>query len=190
MPEITKVKTANHEEWLAVPGFEGLYEVSNTGKVRSLEREDVVVTHNSQTFKRKRSEKLLTQYVDRYGYMKVYLYKCGKPHYLTVHRLVALAFIPNAENKKTVDHIDCDRTNNRVENLRWATMKENLDHSHRMGRQVMNATPIVATSPEGKSFRFSSQREAARASGVKQYAISRALHGEKPDLKGWWFSFD
>ena len=128
MGEITKIKTANHEEWLAVPGFEGLYEVSNTGKLKSLEREDVVVTNNKQPFKRKRSERLLTQYIDRYGYMKVYLYKCGKPHYLTVHRLVASAFLANPENKTSVDHIDCNKTNNRVENLRWVTNKENLYH--------------------------------------------------------------
>lgn len=187
---ISKVKTANHEEWLAVPGFEGLYEVSNTGKVKSLEREDVVATHDRQPFKRKRSEKLLKQYIDRYGYLKVYLYKNKKPHYLTVHRLVALAFIPNTENKNTVDHIDCDRTNNRVENLRWVTVKENLEHSHRLGRQIINATPIVAISPEGETIHFGSQREASKVSGVGQYAISRALHGENPNLKGWVFSFD
>lgn len=174
---IEKVKTANHEEWLSVPGFEGLYEVSNTGKVKSLKKNG-------------HKELILKQYFDRYGYLKVYLYKNKKPHYLTVHRLVALAFIPNPENKNTVDHIDCNRANNRVDNLRWATMIENLNHSHRMGRQIINATPIVAISPEGKTFCFGSQREAARASGVKQYAISRALYGKNPDLKGWAFAFD
>lgn len=166
------------EIWKPVTEFENKYEVSNLGNVKSL------------NFHRSGKPQILKQYSDRYGYMKVYLYRNGKPHYLTVHRLVALAFLENPDNNKTVDHIDCDRTNNRVENLRWVTTKENLRHSHRMGRQVINATPIVARNPEGKVIHFDSQREAARASGVKQYAISRALHGECPDLKGWSFSFD
>lgn len=174
---ITKVKTASHEEWKPVPGFECLYEVSNLGRVKSLKKNG-------------HGEILLKQYVDRYGYLKVYLYKDNKPHYLTVHRIVAKAFIPNDENKNTVDHIDCNRANNRVDNLRWATMKENLHYSHKMGRQTITATPIIATDPDGNVSRFNSQREAAKVSGVKQYAISRALHGEKPDLKGWVFSFD
>jgi len=166
------------EEWKPIAGFENKYEVSNLGNVKSL------------NFHRSGKAQLLKQYFDRYGYMKVYLYRDGKPRYLTVHRLVACAFLGKADNGKTVDHIDCDRTNNRVENLRWVTAKENLYHSHRMGRQAMNATPIIARTPEGKTIRFESQREAARASGVKQYAISRALHGECPCLKGWVFSFD
>ena len=175
---ITKVKTASPEEWKPIAGFENRYEVSNLGQVKSL------------NFHRSGKPQILKQYSDRYGYMKVFLYRNGKPHYLTVHRLVAEAFILNPENKETVDHIDCNRKNNNVENLRWVTAKENNQHSHNLGKQVFNATPIVATSPEGKTFRFNSQREAARASGVKQYAISRALHGEYPDLKGWAFSFD
>jgi len=61
---------------------------------------------------------------DKDGYLHVCLYKDGKPKMLSVHQLVALAFILNSENKYTVDHIDRDITNNNVNNLRWATRKE------------------------------------------------------------------
>ena len=164
------------EIWKPVVGFEGLYEVSNMGRVKSIPRKNT-------------KGGLLKQYVDRYGYFKDVLYERNKPHYFTVHRLVAVAFIDNPENKTTVDHIDCNRKNNHVENLRWTTAKENLEHSHKLGRQVINATPIVATSPGGEIIRFSSQREAARQTGIKQYTISRLLQGKNVDVKGWWFSY-
>lgn len=165
------------EIWKPVIGFEGLYEVSSIGRVKSIPR-------------KKSKGGLLKQYVDRYGYLKVILYKNGNPHYFTVHRLVAIAFILNPQNKTAVDHIDCDRKNNQVENLRWVTTKENLDHSHELGRQIINATPVIAISPNGEKKIFSSQREAERKTGVKQYAISRTLHNKKANVKGWVFSYD
>jgi hypothetical protein len=176
--------------WKTVAGFEGLYEVSNLGEVRSLERIELVPSKNKQPFIRKRKGRMLKQYVDRYGYMKVVLLKDGKPHYFTVHRLVALAFVDNCEQKDTVDHIDCNRKNNHAENLRWVTATENLYYSHKLGRQIINATPIIAISPSGITHRFISQREAERKTGVKQAAISRALHGKKPNLHGWEFLYD
>ena len=122
--------------------------------------------------------------------MKVVLLKDGKPNFFTVHRLVALAFVENPEHKSTVDHIDCNKKNNHASNLRWFTPNENLFHSHELGRQYINATPVVATSPTGEVFKFRSQKYAAKMTGVGQWAITRALHGKKQDLKGWCFDYD
>ena len=121
--------------------------------------------------------------------MKVVLLKNQKPHYFTVHRLVAMVFIDNPHSKSTVDHIDCDRTNNCVENLRWVTTEENNLYSHKLGRQIWNARPIIATSPSGEKFNFVSQREAERKTGISQSNIGRCANGKTHSVKGWGFKY-
>lgn len=186
---ITKQATANHEEWKTVPGF-GSYLVSNAGKVKSCDRDELIESKRCEPYVRSRAGRELKQAVDRYGYMKVVLLKNGKPHYLTVHRLVAMAFVPNPRNLNTVDHIDGNRENNNASNLRWVTPTENLFFSHDACNQRINATPVVAIDPQGNVYQFRSQKYAAKITGVGQWAISRALHGGHPDTKGWSFKYD
>lgn len=186
---ITKQSTGCHEEWLEVPGFEH-YIVSNTGRVKSVDRDEFVESKRGGLYARARFGRELKQAVDRYGYMKVVLQKDGKRHYFTVHRLVAMAFVPNPRNLDVVDHIDFDRKNNNATNLRWVTATENLFLSHDAGNQHINATPIIATDPQGNVHHFRSQKDAAKIAGVGQWAISRALNGGHPDLKGWSFQYD
>lgn len=101
------------EEWKDVKGFEGLYQVSNEGRVKSLGGNRYKVI------------RFLKGYIQITGYRVFTLWKNGKYKLLTGHRLVAKTFIPNPENKPCVDHINTIRTDNRVENLRWCTVKEN-----------------------------------------------------------------
>lgn len=164
------------EKWRDVPGFENLYKVSDSGRVKSLPRCGTIGG-------------ILKQSIDRYGYLKVVLYKNNTPHYFTVHRLVALAFIPNKFNKPEVDHINHKRTDNRVENLRWVTNKENIYHSHEYGRQLINATPIPAKGEDGSMHVFRSQREASRELNIGQWQISRCVRGEIEEWKGWKFKY-
>lgn len=103
------------EEWRDVAGFEGLYQVSNFGRVRGVKR---VVAGN-----RVLQPKILTSKGVRY--QSVDLWKDNKGHNKLVHRLVAEAFIPNPHNLPQVNHIDADLTNNCVDNLQWATASEN-----------------------------------------------------------------
>lgn len=116
------------EEWRPVIGYEGLYEVSDWGNVRTVERIiDMFMFLQSKYVKRKIKCKLLSKFKDKDGYDGVNfkikgVHKLGK-----VHRLVAEAFIPNPENKPYIDHINGIRDDNRVENLRWCTQKENLN---------------------------------------------------------------
>ena len=111
------------EEWRPIEGYEGLYEVSNTGQVRSLDRYD-----NRNCF---RKGKVLSPIKDTDDYLKVNLYCNGKNKKCLVHRLVALTFIPNPDGLPQVNHKDEDKTNNSVDNLEWCTEKYNCNYGSR-----------------------------------------------------------
>lgn len=120
------------EIWRPVKNWEGIYEVSNFGKVKSLDG----------FFKRKsghlcrRSGKILSQQIRRDGYLSVHLCNGDKDLYPTVHRLVAIAFINNPENKRTVNHEDGIKINNHWKNLSWATASEQQQHALRIGLKI------------------------------------------------------
>lgn len=99
------------ETFLSVPGYEGLYEVSNLGNVKSL-----------------RSGRLMKRSLSHFGYEMTTLSKDGKQKTYLIHRLVALAFIPNPDNLEEINHKDEVKTNNSVENLEWCTRKYNLNY--------------------------------------------------------------
>lgn len=109
------------ETWKPVCGYEGFYEVSNCGRIKSL-----VAWNGHEYYHRK---KIMKQSRTTTGYKKVELYKDGKRKSHKVHRLVAIAFIPNPKNKPHINHIDGNTVNNSVDNLEWCTPKENVDHA-------------------------------------------------------------
>jgi hypothetical protein len=117
----------NLEVWQPVKGFENLYEISNLGNVKSLDR--LVNGFNSKKLKK---GKLLTQH-NRNGYLGVVLSKEGYTKSFTVHRLVAIAFLPNDDFSLTVNHKDGNKHNNSIENLEWCTMSEQLKHAIKSG---------------------------------------------------------
>lgn len=103
------------EVWKPIIGYEGLYEVSNLGRIVSLD------------YNRTKERKLLKD-GDSNGYRKVILYKKGKTKNMKCHKLVAVAFISNPNNYQIINHLDSDRTNNCVSNLEWCTTKQNVEH--------------------------------------------------------------
>ena len=115
------------EEWRPVKGYEGSYQVSNLGNVRSLPR----LTNDG---KRITGKLLAISSSDRYP--SVSLYKCNVETNASVHRLVAEAFIPNPEGLPEVNHIDTDRTNNKVTNLEWVSTRDNIKHAVQSGRKT------------------------------------------------------
>ena len=120
-----------NEIWKPIEGYEGLYEVSSLGNVRSLGN------GNSTCSLRKRT-KVLYQGKHRLGYKNVSLCKNSKPKMHYVHRLVATAFIPNPNNLPEVNHKDEDKTNNCVENLEWCTREYNINYGVRTEKQIQH----------------------------------------------------
>ena len=109
-----------HEIWRDVIGYEGLYKVSNLGRVKSFAYG---------------TEKIRKPVFNRPGYFSLVLYKNEIPTSTRIHVLVAQAFIPNPESKAYVNHIDANKLNNRVNNLEWLTPKENWQHASNLGLQ-------------------------------------------------------
>ena len=118
------------EIWRPVVGYEGLYEVSNTGRVRSLDR---YVKCDYERY-RLHKGKILSPGKDKDGYLFVVLSCNGKHKTITVHRMVAEAFIPNPYNLPQVNHRNEDKTNNRVDNLEWCNAKYNSNYGSRKDR--------------------------------------------------------
>ena len=111
------------EIWKPIPGYEGFYEVSTMGRVRSLDR---MLPHpRNKTMRLPKKGKVLKPEFDKYGYMVTTLCKEGKTMTFKVHRLVALAFIPNPDKLPQIDHINTRKYDNRPENLRWCTTQQN-----------------------------------------------------------------
>jgi len=122
-----------NEIWMPVNGYEGLYQVSNLGRVRALERSRLVRDSHGGYMIRTDQGRIVSQTDNGHGYLIVQLRKDGrrKNHY--AHRLVAEAFCANPDKKRVVNHKDYNTKNNQPENLEWVTTKENVCYSkHRM----------------------------------------------------------
>ena len=155
------------EIWKKIEGYEGLYEVSNEGRVRSLN-----YRHTGET-------KILKPAICYGGYLKVGLWKDGNKKKFTVHRLVARAFLPNILDFPEVNHIDEDKTNNRVKNLEWCTREYNNNFGTRNQRVRETMTngktskPVLQFSKSGEFIReWPSAHEVERVLGYSQGYIS------------------
>lgn len=120
MSKLFNIPEANLEEWRDIEGFEGLYKVSNFGRVKGLDR----ITSDGKHIK----GKILSPQGPPNSHLIVMLWKEGKEYNCLLHRLVAKAFIPNVENLSEVNHIDNNPANNKVSNLEWASSSGNSMH--------------------------------------------------------------
>ena len=114
----------NLEIWKDIPEYEGLYQVSNFGNVKSLARRNK---------NRVNQEKLMKLKLNSSGYYQVWLCKNNHNKGFFVHRLVALVFIPNENNLPEVNHIDAIKTNNIISNLEWCSHVDNMKHANKLG---------------------------------------------------------
>ena len=169
-------------QWKPVKGFEGYYEVSDEGLVRGLDRTVPDKVYGERFIK----GRVMAQADGGYGYKVVNLRRFGGANVRPVHRLVAEAFIPNDEGKITVNHIDGDKTNNRVENLEWATYGENNVHALHAGLRRPRGNPIIQTTIDGEYIAtYPSTPAATRATGVSVGSISHCLCGRSNTAGGY-----
>ena len=181
------------EIWKDIEGFEGYYQVSNFGKVRSLDR----IIKNGETSTYLKRGMMLKQFVDSTGaYWMVSLVKNNKSSTKSVHRLVAKAFIPNPDNKPQVGHKDektlknSGECNNHVDNLEWVTSSENTRHAIKNNHLVAwgnEPKPIVATKlDDGATLEFESIRQAEVVLDTRH--IVDVLKGKRASAKGYTFA--
>ncbi len=130
-----------NEIWKDVVGYEGLYSVSSLGRVRSEAR----VVEHARYGKQSVPERILKGKTDKGGYLLAVLCRAGQKKTCKVHRLVALVFLENPENKSCVNHIDNNPKNNRLENLEWCSQAENIQHCSKQGRMRNQFTGYMTT---------------------------------------------
>ncbi len=174
------------EIWRDIEGYAGLYQVSNLGRVKSL--------GNSKT----RKEKILKPQTTRYGYLQVQLWKNGKAKFHTVHRLVALAFIPNPDNKPQINHKSEIRTQNTVwvnedgtidpekSNLEWTSVKENINWGSRNERvRQKKSKPVKQLTLGGVFVAIWSSTIETGKNGFSQSSVWQCCQGKRKTHKGY-----
>ena len=172
------------EIWKDVVGYEGLYQASTFGRIRSLDRKDCRGNRISG--------KIMKPRFINSGYLMVHLRdRNGKRTGKLVHRLVAEAFLIATDNEIQVDHIDENKTNNNIENLRWVTPKQNSNHGTGIMRaNIKKSKPVNQLNENGVCIKtFSSATEAARVLNIKQGSITNCCLGRHRHAGGYRWEY-
>jgi len=184
------------EIWKPIKGYEGYYEISNRGRVKSLER-DIWNGHNYY----KSKEIIMKPAPNSDGYPQIPLCMNGKSTSIAIHRLVAIAFIPNPNNLPMVNHKDGDKTNNLPYNLEWCTNRDNIIHGFRiLGRRPSHlgkfgydnhlSKEVIQLDLNGNEInRFGSTREVERETGFQHSNISACCIGKRHTSYGYRWKY-
>lgn len=156
------------EIWKDVVGYEGKYMVSNLGRVKSVKKDLILTPKNNHD-----------------GYLRIQLWNKNKVEFVSIHRLVAMAFIPNIDNKPFVNHINGTKNDNRVENLEWVTQSENINHSWQIGLSKSQINSKLSKSVDQLDLNgnyiktFPSTMEVERQLGIPHSQISNVCKNKR-----------
>lgn len=183
--------TAAVEEWRPIAGYEGLYEVSNLGQVRSVDRVLDIQRKDGINYTRHWNSKIIKCYKDRYGYLIAPLKKDGIYHSALLHRIIATAFIPNPYNLPEVNHKDENKTNNDISNLEWCDHLYNTRYGTGQKRSGMKRSkPVEQMTLEGLHIRYhKSVKLASKSTGFDKNEISKACRGLRDTFNGYLWRF-
>lgn len=164
------------EIWKDIPNYEGLYQASNLGNIRSL------MFQCNLTGKKYNREKVLKQKVDKYKNKRVELWKNGEHKTWLVHRLIGITFLGTPAEKMTINHKDGNRLNNNIENLEWLTLTDNILHGFR--NDLFPQTHILLTNKKtNETIEKRSMSEASKAMNMNVGYISGKLKKGKTENK-------
>lgn len=181
------------EIWIDIIGWEGVYQISNLFRIKGVLR--VVKHKNKQT--KTIHPKIITPFKNSGGYLAVKLNKDGVIKTLLHHRLIGIHFIPNPNNKPQINHKNGIKTDNRVDNLEWCTIKENQVHSwEELGRVSSTKGKFDKDHPNSKIVRcltldiqFNSSAQASRSLGISQGSISNVCKNKRLHADGMYFQY-
>lgn len=192
------METNSREVWRTIPGWD-LYEVSNFGNVRGKRR---TIINNKGSYVRRQVS--IKPRKDKHGYYQFHMVQDGRKKLMKVHRAVAMAFIPNPENKPCVNHIDNNPANNRLDNLEWVTHQENTDWMIKQGRfkrtqqwldqlhktqKERQYKPVIATNKKtGEEIEFKSVNS-TKSKGFEPSCVSNCCNGIRLSHKGYTWRF-
>lgn len=170
------------EEWKDIKGYEGAYQISNYGRVRSVDR----IVHSKNKYFQKGIE-LKIHSTGKYNFVTVS--KNNRTKRLYLHRLVAEHFVENLNGYNVVNHKDEDKTNNRADNLEWCTSKYNANYGSRNKKIAMSKGKKVAMIKDGVVLKIFDSQAEARRKGFSQAQISKCCNGIVKHYLGYQWKF-
>lgn len=183
------------EYWLPVQGYEGLYEVSDKGRVKSLDRCVAQISKHGTLMTRIYHGKILKPRVGSKGYAYLQLSKDGKHKTFKIHRLVAIHFVSGYSENLTVNHKDGNKLNNEASNLEWCTIEDNLLHSretglkpeNEFGKRSPNFRGTVEVIKDGVTVALLNGTKEIREFGLNPAGVSAVLTGRQSHHKNYQF---
>lgn len=183
----------NKKLWNPIPAYEALYEVSNEGEVRSI----AYLSSRTNRIIPRHAPRMLRQETSHDGYKRVVLSSNGIHRHFSVHRLVAMAFVPNPYKMPQINHIDENPANNRADNLEWCSGKQNCNHGGHCQRiairQTNNPSRSISVNQFDRDGKFMKQypstREAERQTGIACEQISRCCKGKNLHAGGYRWKY-
>lgn len=179
------VSKASSEQWKDIPGYEGIYQVSSKGRIKSLGGLRVLFGNGPNSRKAIVKDKILKPAIDSGGYYYVNLAKNGIQRTKNIHRLVAETFIPNPKNLRDVNHKNGDKLDNNVENLEWLSHSDNIKHSFMVLKRKNDSTKKRVKNTLTKKI-YPSITIAAKQCNISTTVISHCINRKNNSSEKEW----